>query len=135
MKYDRDTGRHLDYFQYYLDLEKANREGHASWKLLYEAKAAYNIPDLSAKSLGTVRERLLSRESSPIQDYFTRMGMNGDVDTQCERDCRDAIYCGIRHLDMASYRSCLADVGSSAVLPSSLGLIVIGLILTYTGCY
>ncbi|XP_064602872.1 acid sphingomyelinase-like phosphodiesterase 3b [Liolophura sinensis] len=135
VKYDRDTGRHLDYFQYYLDLEKANREGHASWTRLYEAKAAYNIPDLSAKSLGTVRERLLSRESSPIQAYFTRMGMDGDVDTQCDRECRDAIYCGMRHFDMASYRSCLVDVSSGGVRRYSIGLIVFCLILTCTGYY
>ncbi|XP_064596445.1 acid sphingomyelinase-like phosphodiesterase 3b [Liolophura sinensis] len=118
VSYDRSNGRHLDIKQYYLDLEKANRDRHAQWQLLYKATEIYDIPDVTAGSLSKARKRMLHSSKKHVQDYYERITLMAD-DSKCDAKCRYSIYCGMRYFDIPGFNKCLQKYPSLAFRPVS----------------
>ncbi|CAH1773028.1 unnamed protein product [Owenia fusiformis] len=102
--YNRDTGEILDIHQYYLDLAKANEKKSAEWLLEYQATKAYNIPDLSPKSLDLLLQSFKKRKSERFSKYYKYNAVSYDTGIPCVRNaCKATHICSISHLDYDEY--------------------------------
>ncbi|XP_064596451.1 acid sphingomyelinase-like phosphodiesterase 3b [Liolophura sinensis] len=131
VSYDRFNGRHLNIIQYYLDLDKANKDSHAQWQLLYKATDVYDIPDVSARSLSNARELMLDSSKKHVQDYYERLTLMGDT-SKIDDKCQYSIYCGMRYFDVPGFNKCLDKYYSLAFRPvaSSFVIIIVTVIIS-----
>ncbi|XP_038222972.1 acid sphingomyelinase-like phosphodiesterase 3a [Zerene cesonia] len=126
-KFDTDTGKVLDFTQFYLDLASANRaDSGAEWVAEYNFTQYYGLRDVSAESLHNLAEKF---RSNSIQDatYFSRYLRAYNVKFEntniCDGACAHEHYCAITCLEHTAYRQCveaaasaLAASGNSAAL-------------------
>ncbi|XP_064626795.1 acid sphingomyelinase-like phosphodiesterase 3b [Lineus longissimus] len=111
VKYDRDNGNILDIFQYYLDLNTANKAKKADWKLEYQFTKAMVVKDLKPVSM----HELLIRLSKDIglesfHKLYSWNRISSKQDTSCVGVCRKVYLCAVKHLDIASYDVCMGDM-------------------------
>ncbi|KAH3787773.1 acid sphingomyelinase-like phosphodiesterase 3b [Dreissena polymorpha] len=116
VEYDKATGRPLDITQYYLDLQKANKNAHDHWEVEYEAKKAYEIPDLTAATLANLATRIKDPGSSAFKNFwrFFTVSPPAELLESCLNDCHSAVYCGLTNFDMDSFRGCQNKMISGA---------------------
>ena len=110
IEYDRNTGRHLDLFQYYVDLPKANNDTSLTWLLGYKATAEYGIPDISPQSLASVVGNFSDLTSAKFAKYMGRYNVNAMPDFPCNETCHNTVLCGFRNLLDDDFERCLAKV-------------------------
>lgn len=116
--FNTETGEIDDIFQYYLDLRRANSQqsSHSSWDLLYQFTAAYDVNDGTAESLGRVYEKMSSRDNHYMDGYLDRKSVHATPRGPCDDTCKDAILCGMRHLDLADYEVCISTADRLTVM-------------------
>jgi sphingomyelin phosphodiesterase len=90
-----DTFLLTNYYQYRLDLGEANRLNSAVWKFAYDPLTAYNLTDLSPKSILDMSNRMLDDEALAVA-YRTNEGTGtpGQA-TTCDAGCRKSTQCHI----------------------------------------
>jgi len=89
-------GEVTDHETYFLNLEEANKHPKKppSWQLLYSAKAAYQLKDLSAASWNGLVNRLQTNGS--LFDIFYNYYHSGSpVRPPCDPVCRHKLICGL----------------------------------------
>ena len=55
---DKPTSLLLDYDQYRFYINQANRQGIIQWKIAYQFKRFYEVPDMSSQSFLTITHRM-----------------------------------------------------------------------------
>ncbi|GFS14477.1 sphingomyelin phosphodiesterase [Elysia marginata] len=106
---ERDTWSPLDYTQYYVDLEEANRDGSITMKVQYQFTEEYGLPDMSPDSFAALSERVITNWSD-FQKYESNFQVltNGrDHCSQSDLDCRRKLACHTRTADPSGYAACL----------------------------
>ena len=132
VKYDRDTGKHLDLEQYYLDLEMANKDGAANWTLEYRATDVYQIGDLTATSLTQLVKKMEGKESDIFNKYWLHYTVTAPehLRTPCDEECHSIIMCGFTKFYTEPYSTCITDRTSGAqAMATTLGLLLFSLIM------
>ncbi|XP_050667503.1 acid sphingomyelinase-like phosphodiesterase 3a isoform X2 [Leptidea sinapis] len=138
-KFDSDTGKVLDYTQFYLDLAAANRADKASeWVTEYNLTQYYGLRDVSAESLHNLAEKLRfnsPQETTFFAKYLRAHNVKYDAADNCDGACAHQHFCAITCLEHISYRHCveaaasaLAASGKSSPLVASLINIVLTII-------
>ena len=90
------SGELLDHHTYIMDIEEANKYPYREpdWPLLYSAKEAYSMEDLSPASWQVVVQRLQTESS--LFDKFYRFYRGGISDPKpCNTTCRQNLICGL----------------------------------------
>ncbi|CAG9559587.1 unnamed protein product [Danaus chrysippus] len=146
-KFDSDTGKVLDYTQFYLDLAVANRGGDGTtvvggdWVAEYNLTQYYAIRDVSAESLHHLADKLrigTAHETTMFNKYLRSYNVKRDISDNCDGACAHQHYCAITCLEHIAYRQCveaaasaLAASGRSAPLVAPLISLILTLILVY----
>ena len=86
-------GRVVDHQTYVMDLEEANKrpDQDPHYRLLYSARSAYNMPDLSPLSWHNVANRL--QDNKTFFNMFYRNYNSGSVKKLCDPICRRRLIC------------------------------------------
>ncbi|XP_072940071.1 cyclic GMP-AMP phosphodiesterase SMPDL3A-like [Epargyreus clarus] len=139
-KFDSDTGKVLDYTQFYLDLAAANRAtGGAEWIAEYNLTQYYALRDVSAESLHNLADKLrigTPQETTMFNKYIRAYSVKHESSEVCDGACAHQHYCAITCLEPVAYRQCveaaasaLAASGRSAATTASIVELLIALVL------
>ncbi|XP_076438432.1 LOW QUALITY PROTEIN: acid sphingomyelinase-like phosphodiesterase 3b [Babylonia areolata] len=113
--YDRDTGRHLDIQQLWLDLPNSPRND--TFQQLYTFTQHYKVPDISAQSLDQLVTRMGSDEEGTklLQDYYKFSVAGADQEGKtCDKKCQGTFLCGFKHYELTSFDKCVEDYTTSS---------------------
>ena len=121
--------------QFYLDLEKANNDGTADWKVEYRATKAYEINDISHASMDTLYKNLKSAdinckecpENKLLQKYYLYNSVSYNTN-YCDRNCQRLHTCAISQLEEKGYLDCINGAGIT-LKANQLWLFVVSAIL------
>lgn len=111
------TSIHLhDFYQFYTDLSSTSPDTKAPWSLEYSATKAYNIPDLSARSLENLLTRLKVNRTLWCAYWNHELGGLEHSSGPCPelhsfRHCRHL--CTMRHLYYGALDACLRGCGGA----------------------
>ncbi|CAH0605741.1 unnamed protein product [Chrysodeixis includens] len=124
-KFDTNTGKVLDYTQYYLDLAAANRNV-AEWTAEYNLTQYYGLHEVSAVSLHNLADKLqigTPHETNIFHKYLRAYRVRHESSESCDGACAHQHFCAITCLEHVAYRQCveaaasaLAAAGDSAPL-------------------
>jgi len=100
---DKRTKQVVNHRTYSMDLVEANRNGKSEWKLLYDAKSAYGLPDLSAQSWHDLTEKFL-KDQHLFTTYTSRATRRASQDRKFPKchiyetatQCRERMVCKLR---------------------------------------
>lgn len=113
-KFDTDTGQVLDYTQYYLDLEQANKLGEAVWQPEYNLTTYYyGLGEVSSVALHNLADRFTNADDTQFMKYYRANSVRHSTQS-CEGVCLLNHYCAITRLDYRDFRSCL-DTAAKAM--------------------
>ena len=101
----------LDFTQYFLDLNQANRDGYADWMEEYVASQVYGISSLSASNWNSVYQLFL-KDDSFFQLYCKLNAVSYPIDN-CVDSCKVGQLCGISESDYNSYYKCLNEISQN----------------------
>lgn len=125
-KFDINTGKVLDYTQYFLDLADANLKV-AEWSAEYNLTQYYGLHEVSAMSLHNLAEKLqigTPHETNIFHKYLRAYNVRHESSDSCDGACAHQHFCAITCLDHITYRHCveaaasaLAAAGDASSLP------------------
>ncbi|XP_073943262.1 acid sphingomyelinase-like phosphodiesterase 3b [Choristoneura fumiferana] len=114
-KFDTNSGKVLDYTQYYLDLAAANRLGAAEWTPEYNLTQHYALPDVSAAALHALADRLrigTPQETATFNKYVRAYSVRHS-EAECDGACAHQHYCAVTCVEPAAYRQCVEAAASA----------------------
>ena len=120
-----------------MDLEDSNHRGEAGWKVEYSAADAFDIEDLSVKSMQRLTENLQSAEGcgdcefSKTLQRFALYNSVSYVLTECDEKCQRQQICAIVAVDDESHTSCINRSSSSSRVSVNFYLVVSYLLARY----
>ncbi|XP_064626772.1 acid sphingomyelinase-like phosphodiesterase 3b [Lineus longissimus] len=117
-EYDRDSGKIIDFCEYFLDFMQANKLKKAEWKLRYQATKEYGIPDLSFDSLRKLTDSFSDDKSENFKKYFANLD-SGYLKATCDADCKKLQLCAIEHVGYSSYNACLSKEEKLTIDPNT----------------
>jgi len=94
-KLDREEMLPIQLEQYWLDIERANSEGHPTWELMYKFTEQYDLPDMSPNSLMDLALSIYDN-STVAENYGHLMSRNGWRSHKfdgCGKECRRELAC------------------------------------------
>ncbi|CAL1536690.1 unnamed protein product [Lymnaea stagnalis] len=109
IKYDRDTGKPLDYTQYYINITQANAAQKSNWQPLYNFTAAYGVADMTPDSLKMFFQKLKDEPDSKLYQKFCNHWVVSDTDKRCTEAMKADIVCGGQIYDLTKAQQCSAD--------------------------
>ncbi|CAG5119836.1 unnamed protein product [Candidula unifasciata] len=130
--YDRNTGLHLGYEQYYINLTDSNRNGRTAWTRLYSFTEAYNVSDMSVASLRKIFSLMASDKGTVYSNKYCTYSVVSNYPINCTEAARADIYCGGLHYDLQEAQDCKHKYLASLNGASGLSLnvfVVTGVIL------
>ncbi|KAA0199149.1 hypothetical protein HAZT_HAZT000078 [Hyalella azteca] len=106
--HENSTYTVLDHENWYFDLDRANFEMVPTFELLYSAKEAYNMPDLSPQShLDLIYE--MAQNNSATFDLFYRNYVKAGrprMEEGCDEDCKSDLLCRLLVADTSDRSIC-----------------------------
>ncbi|XP_049870345.1 acid sphingomyelinase-like phosphodiesterase 3b [Pectinophora gossypiella] len=127
-KFDINTGKVLDYTQYYMELVSANRAVGAGgsvgveWAPTYNLTQHYGLPDVSAYSLHSLADKLrfgMPHETLTFNKYLQAYKVNYETTESCDGACAHQHFCAITCLEHAAYRQCVEAAASALAAASN----------------
>ncbi|XP_037301481.1 acid sphingomyelinase-like phosphodiesterase 3a, partial [Manduca sexta] len=116
-KFDTNTGKVLDYTQYYLDLATANRNvGAAEWTAEYNLTQYYGLHEVSPISLHNLADKLrigTPYETTMFNKYLRAYNARHDSSDACDGACAHQHFCAITCLEHLAYRQCVEAAASA----------------------
>lgn len=91
---DPQTLAMLDWHQYHVDIDRANREGAVTLEHAYDFRAAYGVPDLSTASFHDIARRCLRNETLAVT-FLNNMATRPGASSTCDAACRKNLFCSI----------------------------------------
>ncbi|KAL4710797.1 hypothetical protein ACJJTC_009346 [Scirpophaga incertulas] len=113
-KFDSNTGKVLDYTQYYLDV--TNTRGEAHWMVEYNLTQYYGLREVSATSLDALADRLRNHHDRGIfAKYLAALRVRHSSDiSECDSACVHVHYCAVTRADYHEFRACVRNPASGA---------------------
>jgi len=103
------TETHLDnYQQFYMDLAQANSAGEITWEMLYDFQNAYNVTDLSVKSVDAVLQSFKASDES--LQTFLKLNTVNKVNDPCDAACQNNLICALDSMKQSVMDSCLKNL-------------------------
>ena len=109
--YDLDTYEITDYDQYWVYMDRANREGKATWIKDHSAREHYGLSDLSGASWTALANSWLAGNDHTISWQRYARAMTRDRDPAKKQDrVREA--CTILSVDATLFKKCMNDTSA-----------------------
>ncbi|CAH0605620.1 unnamed protein product [Chrysodeixis includens] len=110
-KFDSNTGKVLDYTQYYLDVTR----GEAHWAIEYNLTQYYGLREVNAVSLDALAERIRNQHDRGVfTKYLTALRVRHATDVaECDTACVHVHYCAITRADYHEFRACVRNPASA----------------------
>ncbi|XP_035438582.1 acid sphingomyelinase-like phosphodiesterase 3a [Spodoptera frugiperda] len=112
-KFDSNTGKVLDYTQYYLDVN--NIRGEAHWAIEYNLTQYYGLREISPASLDALAERIRNHNDRGVfAKYLTALRVRHAADVaECDSACVHVHFCAITRADYHEFRACVRNPASA----------------------
>ncbi|XP_023938598.1 acid sphingomyelinase-like phosphodiesterase 3a [Bicyclus anynana] len=112
-KFESNTGKVLDYTQYYLDV--TNTRGDAHWTVEYNLTQYYGLREVSATSLDTLAEKIRNyHDRGLLTKYLTALRVRHTTDvSDCDASCVHVHFCAITRADFHEFRTCVRNPASA----------------------
>eukprot|EP00831_Metopus_contortus_P018170 TRINITY_DN17737_c0_g1_i4.p1 TRINITY_DN17737_c0_g1~~TRINITY_DN17737_c0_g1_i4.p1 ORF type:complete len:178 (-),score=34.46 TRINITY_DN17737_c0_g1_i4:34-567(-) len=107
---DRETYIPLDYYQYRLYLDEANRKLEAEWKIAYRFLDYFQVTDMSPKSYDKVIQRLEKDEEYFLKIY-KQAKQEGHGGAPSDHD-RKIFFCYLKTWSMREFEVCVMKFGA-----------------------
>ncbi|CAL1536691.1 unnamed protein product [Lymnaea stagnalis] len=108
VEYDRVTGAHMNYHQYFINLTDSNRNGVTNWTELYDFQKTYHVSDMSVQSLLTIYKSMQTVGNELLLKFCDHM-----LVTNIPQNCTDAqqagIWCGGQNTDIHDAKICVNE--------------------------
>ena len=101
----------MDYDQFWLDLNEANSNGFAEWKLEYSFKDFYGAKDFSPQEFQIILDKMKVEEDF-FKQYFAANSVQ-KVDYECDEVCKAYHICTIAEQDYSEFENCIKNEGST----------------------
>ncbi|XP_031639378.1 acid sphingomyelinase-like phosphodiesterase 3b isoform X2 [Contarinia nasturtii] len=112
-KFDTDTGQVLDYTQYYLNLDDANKAGEAMWQAEYNLTTQYfGSGEVNAVALHNLADRFSNTDNPMFGKYYKANSVRYNT-SPCEGVCALNHYCAITRVDYNEFNHCLETAASA----------------------
>ena len=105
-KYDKETSKILDYYQYSADINLANKINKLEYQLDYSALIEYNLDNFYETSWKLLYDKLKSNKTE-FNLYYQKYNVGEIID--CDDYCMKEMLCRIRYNDLNSYNKCLLN--------------------------
>ncbi|KAH9491721.1 Acid sphingomyelinase-like phosphodiesterase 3a [Bulinus truncatus] len=115
VEYDRETGRHLNYYQYYINLTDSNASGSTHWTELYDFTRTYNVTDMGVASLNRIYDVMQDAGSDPMMHICSYMYVT-DTPQPCLLSTQAGIYCGGHISDISRAKICANEYVHRSVI-------------------
>jgi len=127
VSYDKQTGKHQEISQYYLDLNKANENGTDDWELEYRTSDVYSLQDLTARSLEGLAGKMKTASGPEFRNYwrFYTVSPPDDLLEACDANCHASIICGFTEYDLDTFATCTSGLVSSATTNTRLAVLIL----------
>jgi len=96
-----------DWRTFYMDLEKANKEGKIKWQTLYDAKTEFDIPDATPQSILSLVKRM--KTNNTLCENVYSKETTGVEHGSCGETCRKKTICTILHATQSAYNKCIKE--------------------------
>ncbi|KAJ8316809.1 hypothetical protein KUTeg_004713 [Tegillarca granosa] len=120
IKYNRDSGEHLELVQYYMDLPKTNKMLNPEWEVEYTLPKDYGMSDLSPGSFGKLLTKMSQSESMEFKNYMKWKivsAVNTD-EPKCDINCKSSYICSLKTVDPQLFNKCKNEFVSTASITS-----------------
>ncbi|GFO25609.1 acid sphingomyelinase-like phosphodiesterase 3b [Plakobranchus ocellatus] len=107
VKYDRQTGKHLNYRQFYTNITEANHLGRAVWRELYSFQDAYNVPDMSVSSLRKILKDMAKPFSLSMLKYCSFYTVTPPLGEVCSIKQQGAFWCAAQLTNVQETEDCI----------------------------
>ncbi|GFS00715.1 acid sphingomyelinase-like phosphodiesterase 3b [Elysia marginata] len=107
VQYDRQTGRHLGYQQFYTNITEDNNLGKSKWDELYSFTNAYDVPDMSVSSLRKIYHKMAKPFGAFILQYCSFYSVTSTPDDVCTLEEQAAFWCGGQLTDLNKTNECI----------------------------
>ena len=97
----------MDYDQFWLDLNEANSNDIAEWKLEYSFKDFYGAEDFSPKEFQGILDKM-KIEDDFFKQYFAANSVQ-KVDYECDEVCKAYHICTIAEQDYGQFEVCIKN--------------------------
>ena len=97
----------LDYDQFWLDLNEANSNDIAEWKLEYSFKDFYGAKDFSPQEFQGILDKM-KIEDDFFKQYFAANSVQ-KVDYECDEVCKAYHICTIAEQDYGQFEVCIKN--------------------------
>jgi len=91
LEIDSVTKALIDYTEYYVNLTRANLDGAPTWQMLYKARSAYGLADMSPTSWHKLSLNM-GKNQTLLVDYWGRKGKDAYQGT-CDQGCLHDTWC------------------------------------------
>ncbi|KAG7308007.1 hypothetical protein JYU34_006641 [Plutella xylostella] len=111
-KFDSNTGKVLDYTQYYLDISHTRGETH--WSIEYNLTQYYGLREVTAASLDALADRIRNHHDRGVfAKYLAALRARHATDTDCDSACVHVHFCAITRADYHDFRACVSNPASA----------------------
>lgn len=114
VKYDRQTGKHLDVIQYYLDLQSSNANNKTIWQKGYQMTSDYHLADVTPSSIHALVQRLKNENSKEF--HFFNKWRFVNIDRQCDSACHIKIWCSLINFQQSEFEKCMKPSGGASAV-------------------
>ncbi|XP_046830104.1 acid sphingomyelinase-like phosphodiesterase 3b isoform X8 [Vespa velutina] len=116
-KFETDTGQVLDYYQYYLNLAEANKQGSADWKMEYSLLEYYEMNEITAISLHDLADRFTQSSDYAFVRYYAANTVSLPREVEKIWGCGGPLngvcalhhYCTVTRLSVQLFKECCAS--------------------------
>jgi len=111
-QFEQETGRILNFQQFFLNLTQANEEGRAGWQLEYDFLDYYGLKDMTVSSVASLVASM--EQGGPAMEKFVQAGSGmANPSFECGEVCKRQHYCGMAAARYPEYAACIDETGSS----------------------
>ncbi|KAK3719799.1 hypothetical protein RRG08_040101 [Elysia crispata] len=107
VEYDKRTGKHLGYTQFYTNITGANSHGKTHWKELYSFQDAYDVSDMSVSSLRKIFHKMAQPFSAPMMQYCSFYSVTDTPEEECTLEEQAVFWCAGQLTNLNMTKECV----------------------------
>jgi len=105
-QFEQDTGRILNFEQFFLNLTQANEKGEAEWQLEYDFLGYYGLENMELSSVAGL-VAAMEQGGLPLEKYLQAGSGMANPSYQCGDACKRQHYCGMAFARYPDYATCI----------------------------
>jgi len=104
-EYDTQSFKILNYLQYMMDLDTANKQGKIQWQLEYVANQFFDTDVIDSEAMITVWDKMQANDMY-FQKYYLYNSVSVTIKKACVDTCKKWQLCSIMYANIDDYSAC-----------------------------